>query len=68
MTLKRYRKMRRNRDQINRAAKQGRQDKMLRAGKNVNPAIIMPIANRLAAMQAVIRALMGREEEEDAED
>lgn len=68
LTLKRYRKMRRNRGQIIRTTKQGRQDKMLRAVKNVDPAIIVPIANRLAAMQAVIRALVGREEEEDAED
>lgn len=68
LTLKRYRKMRRNRSQIIRTTKQGRQDKILRAIKNVDPAIIVPIANRLAAMQAFIRALVGREEKEDAED
>lgn len=68
LTLKCYRKMRRNRGQIIRTTKQKRQDKMLKAIKNVDPAIIVPIANRLAAMQAMIRALVGREEEEDAED
>ena len=68
LTLKCYRKMRRNRNQIIRTTKQKRQDKMLRAIKNVDPAIVVPIANRLAAMQAMIRALAGREEEENGND
>ena len=61
LTLRRYRKMRRDRGRVIRATARGGYNRILGSIKAVDPVLIEAIAKRLATMQAVIKALTTRE-------